>query len=88
MKLRSSPSWFGSAFLPSSQSWQSNGKKHTGLGSDEHLLAIRGSTYLARAIRRKPREEQWSVDSVKAVLVRPWELRVRTDTMSLQAHPH
>ena len=47
--------------------------------SDEHLLAIRVSTYSARPIRRKPREEQWNLDSVKAVLVRPWELRVRTE---------
>ena len=47
--------------------------------SDEHLLAIKGSTYSARAIQRKPREEQWNLDSVKAVLVRPWGLRVRTE---------
>ena len=47
--------------------------------SEEHLLAIKGSTHPATAIRRKPREEQWNVDSVKAVLVRPWELRVRTE---------
>ena len=70
MKLRNLPSWFGSAFLPSSQSCQSSGQK---------LLAIRGSTYSARATRRKPREEQWNLDSVKAVSVRPWELGVRTE---------
>ena len=46
--------------------------------SDEHLLAIRTSTYSARAIRRKPRDEQWNLESVKAMLVSPWELRVRT----------
>ena len=44
-----------------------------------HLLAIRGSTCSARAIRRKPRDEQWSLESVKAVLVGPSELRVRTE---------
>ena len=38
--------------------------------SDEQLLAIRGSTYSARAIRRKPCEEQWNLNIVKAVLVR------------------
>ena len=27
----------------------------------------------------KPREEQWNLESVKAVLVSPWELRVRTE---------
>ena len=43
------------------------------------MLAIRGSTYSARGIRRKPREEQWNLESVKAVLVSPWELRVRTE---------
>ena len=42
--------------------------------SDERLLAIRGSTHSARAIRRKPRDEQWNLESVKAVLVSPWEL--------------
>ena len=47
--------------------------------SDEHLLAIRGSTFSARTIRRKPRDEQWNLESVKAVLVSPWELRVRTE---------
>ena len=47
--------------------------------SDEHLLAIRGSTYSARAIRREPRGEQWNLESVKAVLVSTWELRVRTE---------
>ena len=47
--------------------------------SDEHLLAIRGSTYPARAIRKKPRDEQWNLESVKAVLVSPWELRVRSE---------
>ena len=46
--------------------------------SDEQLLAIRGSTYSARAIRRKPHDEQWNLESVKAVLVSPWEVRVRT----------
>ena len=46
--------------------------------SDEQLLVIRGSTYSARAIRRKPHDEQWNLESVKAVLVSPWELRVRT----------
>ena len=39
--------------------------------SDEHLLAVRGSTYSARAIRRKPREERWNLRSVTAVLVSP-----------------
>ena len=47
--------------------------------SDEHLLAIRGSTCSARAIRRTPRDEQWNLECVKAVLVSPWELRVRTE---------
>ena len=47
--------------------------------SDEQLLAIRGSTHLARAIRRKPRDEQWNLESVKAVLVNSWELTVRTE---------
>ena len=47
--------------------------------SDEHLLAIRGPTYSAKAIRRKQRVEQWNLDSVKAVLVRPWKLRARTE---------
>ena len=46
--------------------------------SDEQLLAIGGSSYSARAIRRKPRDEQWNLESVKAVLV-PWELRLRTE---------
>ena len=36
--------------------------------SDEHLLAIRGSTFSARAIRRKPHDEQLNLESVKAVL--------------------
>ena len=44
--------------------------------SAEHLLAIRGSTC---AIRREPRDEQWNLESVKAVLVSPWELQLRTD---------
>ena len=43
------------------------------------MLAIRGSTYSARAVRRKPRDEQSNLESVKAVLVRPWELRERTE---------
>ena len=47
--------------------------------SDEPLLVFRGSTCSARAIRRKPREEQWNLDSVKEVVVHPWELRVRTE---------
>ena len=47
--------------------------------SDEHVLAIKGSTCSARAIRRKPREEQWNLDNVKAVLVRLWEWRVCTE---------
>ena len=47
--------------------------------SDEHLLAIRGSTCSTRAIRRKPHDEQWHLEGVKAVLVSPWELRVRTE---------
>ena len=47
--------------------------------SDEHLLAIRGSTCSARAIPGHTRDEQWSLESVKAVLVSPWELRVRTE---------
>ena len=47
--------------------------------SDEHLLAIRGSTYSARAIRRKPRDEQWNLESVTAALVSPWELRERAE---------
>ena len=33
----------------------------------------------ARAIRITPREEQWNLESVKAVLVSPWESRVRTE---------
>ena len=44
---------------------------------DEHLLAIRGSIYSARAIRRKPRDEPWNLESVKAVLVSPWECAQR-----------
>ena len=47
--------------------------------SDEHLLAIRGSTSSARTIRRKPREEHWNLESVKAALECPWELRVCTE---------
>ena len=47
--------------------------------SDEHLLAIRGSTSSGRAIRRKPHDEQWNLESVKAVLVSLWKLRVRTE---------
>ena len=43
------------------------------------LLAIRCSTSSARVTWRKPREEEWHLDSVQAVLVRPWEVRVRTE---------
>ena len=46
--------------------------------SAEQLLVIRCSTCSARALRRKPRDEQRNLESVKAVLVSPWELRVRT----------
>ena len=40
MKLRNFPSWFGSAFLRSSQSWQSSGKKHIELESQNDLMNV------------------------------------------------
>ena len=40
---------------------------------------MRGLTCSAKAIRRKPDEEKWNLESDKAVLVSPWELRVRTE---------
>ena len=83
MKLQCFPSWFGFALLPNSRSWAEQWKEAHWVGkserSDDHSLAIRSSTLSVRAIRRKPREEQWNLDCVKAVLVRPWELRVRTE---------
>ena len=42
--------------------------KLAGQWKEEHLMTIRGSP---ERIRRKPRDEHWNLDSVKAVLVRP-----------------
>ena len=47
--------------------------------ADEHLLAIKGSTHSARAGRRKSRDEQWYLDSVKEVLSCSWELELSTE---------
>ena len=62
------------ALLPSDRSFQNCGKRHIWVGkaerSDEHLLAIEGTTFSARAIRRKPKEEQWDLDSVKKIVTK------------------
>ena len=81
VRSRNSPNWFGFVFLPSNRSWQNGGEKFTRLESRSRsdILGIRGSTHSDRAIRRKTRDEQWNSESVKAVLVSPWELRVRTE---------
>ena len=41
--------------------------------ADGHLLTIKGSTHSARANRRKPRDEQCNLDSVKTVLSYSWK---------------
>ena len=45
----------------------------------ERLLVIKGSIYSDRASRRKSSDEQLNLDSVKAVLSRPWELKASTE---------
>ena len=44
----------------------------------EQLTAVRGFNYSARAIQRKPRDEQWNVEGVKVVLMSFWKMRVHT----------
>ena len=56
--------------------------------SDEHVFAINGSTHSTRTIRRTSREEQWNLDSVKAVLIRSWELKVSTKHIRCQSEVH
>ena len=83
MRSHNSPNWCVFAGLPNSQKlaeqWNEVHWVGKSIRSDEHLLVISGSTSSARAIRRKIRGKQWNVDSVKAVLVRPRELRGRTE---------
>ena len=81
MRPRNSLNWFGNpAKQPKlAEQWKEAHWVGKSERSDEHLLAIRGSTCSARAIRRKPRDEQWNLANAKAVFVSPWELRVRTE---------
>ena len=75
---RNSPNWFGFVFLPSSPNWQDSGEKLTGLESQNDLMNICSGSEV-RLMFRKPRDEQWNLESVKGVLVSPWELPVRTE---------
>ena len=73
----------GQTSLLMSKDYHSEVAKLTGLESRNDLmnilLAIRGSTFSARASRRKPRGGQRNLESVKAVLCSSWELRVHTE---------
>ena len=63
--------------MPSSPNWQNSGEKLTGLESQNDLMNICSRSEVR--LVQPERDEQWNLESVKAVLVSPWELRVRTE---------
>ena len=83
MRSRNSPTWFGFVFLPSSRSWPSSGKKLTGLESRNDLMNVCSRPQVPLIQPERFGENRVTnsgiLESVKAVLVSPWELRVRTE---------
>ena len=74
VRSRNSPNWFGFVLLPSSQSWRNSGEKLTGLESRNDLMNFRSRSEVRlvqpERFGEKPRDEQWNLEFVKAVLVR------------------